>query len=537
MTTASQTDKLVIDKLLSLKKPEVSGKWTVAAGIAVDGKVVAIGTGVKCLSRSAALEGRDKVVADAHAEVLCRRSFIRFLLNQIILALKGESSSLFAHNDANNSDRYPLMLKQPAPTVEMYISHSPCGDASMSCLESTQTEEERVENEAKRRKYLDGTKDAPSMPANEALLPAEFKRARERGQVLRGRDDYNALGVLRTKPGRVDSEMSISMSCSDKIAKWGVVGISGALVALFVAEPIYLSTILVGRDLFDAVGLKRALVDRVQDVQGLPGGYNGPTDLKIVKSIMEFPYSKSLLEEKAPKDSAPTPSDVCLIWTSGIAKGNGVEILNRTGRKHGHSKKGKSEWQESSESAISNNQLLKLFLNVSSISKEVSRAPSVLRDLDLTTMSLTEIKILSTDYNDAKKALFAHESFRGWGFMHLAEAKYVLGPEKVGQYSYDRRMQATAFCSSSEVERPASPSETIALDSLNLNELRNRKEPKQSKDSTAELIEDEPQPKPKIKDAIQMFSAFPPTSLRNAQSEFKRVLAKAEELAAVKMDK
>ncbi|ORY41035.1 hypothetical protein BCR33DRAFT_767777 [Rhizoclosmatium globosum] len=32
------------------------------------------------------------------------------------------------------------------------------------------------------------------------------------------------------------------------------------------------------------------------------------------------------------------------------------------------------------------------------------------------------------------------------GFMHLAEAKYVLGPLKLSQHSYSRKMEATAFC-------------------------------------------------------------------------------------------
>ena len=56
---------------------------------------------------------------------------------------------------------------------------------------------------------------------------------------------YHVTGVLRTKPGRGDR--TISLSCSDKIAHWNVVGIQGALLSHFLSRPIYLSSLVLGK--------------------------------------------------------------------------------------------------------------------------------------------------------------------------------------------------------------------------------------------------------------------------------------------------
>ncbi|KAG8926403.1 hypothetical protein FRC00_002937 [Tulasnella sp. 408] len=63
--------------------------------------------------------------------------------------------------------------------------------------------------------------------------------------VGRGRDDYSALRMLRTKPGRADSPPTISMSCSDKIASWTLLGLQGALLSQFM-QPVYLNTLIFG---------------------------------------------------------------------------------------------------------------------------------------------------------------------------------------------------------------------------------------------------------------------------------------------------
>ena len=88
----------------------------------------------------------------------------------------------------------------------------------------------------------------------------------------RGRDNYSLYGVLRTKPGRADSPPTLSMSCSDKIAAWNVLGIQGALASCFL-RALYLSNIVIGEvpaDMQDTVreDCERALWKRLGDVRG-----------------------------------------------------------------------------------------------------------------------------------------------------------------------------------------------------------------------------------------------------------------------------
>ena len=61
-------------------------------------------------------------VNDCHAEILARKSFIRYLY----LDIKNNNASLFTKNDSTG-----LLSLKTTIRVHLYISEPPCGDSSL----------------------------------------------------------------------------------------------------------------------------------------------------------------------------------------------------------------------------------------------------------------------------------------------------------------------------------------------------------------------------------------------------------------------
>jgi len=135
--------------------------------------------------------------------------------------------------------------------------------------------------------------------------------------AARGRDNYSLLGVLRTKPGRADSPPTSSMSCSDKIARWSLLGVQGALASnLF--DPIYINEVIIGGvPLEEEVNVKedceRAFWRRLESdhFKNLPPPYalHSP---HISFTRLVFPHGRAQFDSDSPSVSC----NECLCWIS-----------------------------------------------------------------------------------------------------------------------------------------------------------------------------------------------------------------------------
>ncbi|KAL5641162.1 hypothetical protein ACGC1H_001594 [Rhizoctonia solani] len=242
-------------------------QFTVLAGIVLydqqseQVECVSLGTGSKCLPATK-LPKSGEALHDSHAEVLARRAALAWFYRQ----LEGESEWVV--------DR---KLREGVE-VWMYISTLPCGDASTSAL-------------------------AINQPAEMAALKAVSPMPQpEKGTTARGRNNYNALGWLRTKPARADAPPTRSHSCSDKIALWSLVGFQGALLYQLMG-PLFLSGLVIGdvlgqfsdADVVKIVGdCRRALVERLRP---LPDGVQVPYELRILFTSIPFPHARSQIPE------------------------------------------------------------------------------------------------------------------------------------------------------------------------------------------------------------------------------------------------
>jgi len=247
----------------SLRFKPPSGQYTILAGFILVSperhQVISLATGSKCLPANR-LSGRGESVNDSHAEVLGRRGALLWLFDEVRRMKNGAPEETSCWIEKNPIGKYRL---RDTVRIHMYISTVPCastefvvivysdhsgGDASMQFLASSQDP---------KMAQLKDSKPFETLPSD---VP------------WRGRNNYHCYGVLRTKPGRADSPTTASMSCSDKIAAWNVLGLQGALGSLLFTQ-LYIDSIVVGEVPQDIRGVvlddcRRAFWGRIQDLEG-----------------------------------------------------------------------------------------------------------------------------------------------------------------------------------------------------------------------------------------------------------------------------
>lgn len=329
-------------------------------------RVVALGTGTKWIS-GMNLDANGQAINDCHAEVIARRAFVVFLYSELERFSCDPEGSIFTMQCHSR-----LLRLKSGISFHLYISQVPCGDAAVfgSVDDGPNLTSKQLQKRGRARAKIDW-REAPGPPATPQVW----------GQIKNG---FKPL---------------YTMSCSDKLARWNLLGMQGSLLSFYL-DPIYISTVTIGKE-FGHAHLHRAISGRIEAITQLPRKYtvNSP---KLLAG-----YTTSHISQKK-------SVDVSLNWSAGLAE---VEKVNcRTGRKESL---GVSE----TESRLCKHSLFERFLKLWDVLASLATKAEAAKVIYLKTgahvrmatsehlkvcLTYGEVKSLAKDYGMAKGKLLEH---------------------------------------------------------------------------------------------------------------------------------
>uniref|UniRef100_A0A673AV21 Adenosine deaminase RNA specific B2 (inactive) n=1 Tax=Sphaeramia orbicularis TaxID=375764 RepID=A0A673AV21_9TELE len=254
-------------------------------------QVVALSTGTKCINGEY-LSDQGQVVNDCHAEVTARRALLRFLYAQLELFLSKrpedwDESIFVRHKECSYRLRDNVHF-------HMYVSTSPCGDGRLNSPYEITTD----------------------LHSSRHLMRKHRSHLRTKIESGEGTVPVRCRGPVQTWDGVLQGEQLITMSCTDKITRWNVLGLQGALLSHFV-EPVYLHSLTVG-SLRHTGHLGRVLNQRQERLGPLATTYRRNQPLLSGLSCADY-------------QQAGKASCVSVNWTLGDAQ---LEVVNTaTGRR------------------------------------------------------------------------------------------------------------------------------------------------------------------------------------------------------------
>nr|XP_057940816.1 double-stranded RNA-specific adenosine deaminase [Doryrhamphus excisus]XP_057940817.1 double-stranded RNA-specific adenosine deaminase [Doryrhamphus excisus]XP_057940818.1 double-stranded RNA-specific adenosine deaminase [Doryrhamphus excisus] len=325
------------------------------------GTVVSLGTGNRCV-KGEELSLKGETVNDGHAEIISRRGFIRFLYSELMKHREGIDNSIFEAAEDNK-----LRVKSDI-TFHLYISTAPCGDGALfdkSCSET-------------------GDEASGHQPLFENAKQGKLRTKVENGE---GTIPVESSAIVPTWDGIQHGERLRTMSCSDKILRWNVLGLQGALLTHFL-HPIYLKSITLGY-LYSHGHLTRAVCCRLaRDGQAFNQSLPPPFQLNHpeVGRVSVYDSTRHTGKTKESSVNWSLPDQTC------------VEVLDGT--------KGKLDGNKLAVSRVSKSNLFCLFR---SLCQRCGRT-------DLLSMpSYSQAKMAATSFQLAKQRFFQALGDHGYG--------------------------------------------------------------------------------------------------------------------------
>ena len=250
---------------------------------AAGGVCVSLGTGTKCAFVENYENSEGTVVVDHHAEVIARRAFQLFLSKE----LKKSPDDV----DGIFEEIMPLRFKiRDGITFHLYISRPPCGS------------------------------DSP------------------------GKRHVKAIGHVSRPLHNCPLHEVQAMSCSDKISRWNVLGIQGALLSAFI-EPVFLSTITIGGDSESKKFEVNCVINQayrqgtvLADENIEKYGAYKPHHVPVVWVANNSGDPTALTPSPTPKAKRRNGSNKCVEGMNWFLGGGDTEIVNmQTGKRHEYS--------------------------------------------------------------------------------------------------------------------------------------------------------------------------------------------------------